>query len=51
MGDVSKDSIVKCPVFKILGVDIELGDAKLTGVDKDFDAKPTGVEAEVATNP
>ena len=44
MSDVSKDSFVKYPIVEIPGVDIEWGDAQLTGVDKDFDAEPTGVE-------
>ena len=50
VGDINEHSFVKYPIVKIPGVDIGLGDAQLTGVDKDFDAKPTGVELEVATN-
>ena len=31
-------------------MDIKSGDAQLTGVDKDFDAKPKGVRLEAANN-
>ena len=50
VGDINEDYFVKYPIVEFPGVDIKLGDAQLTGVNKDFDAKPTGVELEVATN-
>jgi hypothetical protein len=40
---------VRYPIGEIPGVDVELGDAKPTGVDKDFDAEPTGVEVDTGT--
>ena len=44
--NASKDSCVKYPIVEIPGVDVESGDAKPTGVNKDFGAKPTGVELD-----
>ena len=49
VGDMNEYFFVKYPIVDIPGMGIELGDAQLTGVDKYFDAKPTGVELEVAT--
>ena len=45
-GNVSEHSSVRYPIVKIPGVDVKLGDAKFTGVDKDFDAESTGVEVD-----
>ena len=45
-GNVSEDSSVGYPIAEIPGVDVELGDAKLKDLDKDFDAKSTWVEVD-----
>ena len=34
------------PIVEIPGVDVKSDDAKLTGVDKDFDDETTGVEVD-----
>ena len=57
VGDKNKDPSVEYPFDKILGVDIESGDAEptgvdtaqRTGVDTDHDAKTTGVEEDTCT--
>ena len=41
---------MRYPIVKIPGVDIKLGDAKLTGVGKDSNAKPTGVEVDTGAH-
>ena len=46
VGDMNEDSSVKHPIIEIPGVDVESGNAKLPGVDTDFDAEPTGVEMD-----
>ncbi len=45
---VDEDDIffVAHPNDELPGVDVQLGDAELPGVDTDFDAKPTGVEVD-----
>ena len=45
-GNVSEDYYVRYPIVEIPRVDVKLGDAEFTGVDKDFDAKSTGVEVD-----
>jgi hypothetical protein len=44
--DEDDNSFVAHPNDKLLGVDVQSGDAELSGVDTDFDAKPTGVEVD-----
>ena len=44
--DEDDDSFVAHPNDELPGVDVQLGDAELPGVDTDFDAKPTGVEVD-----
>jgi hypothetical protein len=44
--DEDDNSFVAHPNDKLPGVDVQLGDAELPGVDKDFDAEPTGVEVD-----
>jgi hypothetical protein len=44
--DEDDDSFVAHPNDKLPGVDLQLDDAELPGVDTDFDAKPTGVEVD-----
>ena len=46
MGDVNENPCAKYSTDKIPGVNVESGNAKLPGVDMDFDAKPTGVEMD-----
>ena len=46
VGDINEDSSVKHLVIDIPGVEVKSGNAKLPGVDTDFDAKPTGVEMD-----
>ena len=49
VSDINEDSFVKHPIIEIPGVDVGSGNAKLPGVDTDFDAKPTGVEMDTGT--
>jgi hypothetical protein len=44
--DEDDNSFVAHPNDKLPGVDVQLGDAELPGVDTDFDAEPTGVEVD-----
>jgi hypothetical protein len=44
--DEDDNSFVAHPNDKLPGVDVQLSDAELPGVDTDFDAKPTGVEVD-----
>ena len=46
VGDKNEDSFVKYPIIKIPGVDAESSNAKLPGMDTDFDAESTGVEMD-----
>ena len=46
VGDVNENPCAEYPAENNLGVDVKLGNAKLPGVDTDFDAKPTGVEMD-----
>ena len=46
VGDVSENSCAEYPSDEIPGVDVDSGEVAFPGVDKDFDAKPTGVEVE-----
>jgi hypothetical protein len=45
--DEDDDSFVAHPNGELPGVDVQLGDAELPGVDTDFDAKPKGVEVDI----
>ena len=46
VGNVSRNSCVEYPSDKITGVDVSLGEVAFPVVDKDFDAKNTGVEVK-----
>jgi hypothetical protein len=45
--DEDDNSFVAHPNDALPGVDVHLGDTELPGVDRDFDAKPTGVEVDI----
>jgi hypothetical protein len=44
--DEDDNSFVAHPNDELPGVDVQLSDAELPGVDTDYDAKPTGVEVD-----
>ena len=47
VGDANENPCAEYSTDKIPGVNIESGNAKLPGVDTDFDAEPTGVKMDM----